>query len=317
MSTPNLFATSGIALVLPGEAMWGAFQTGFAVELGARLRDAGQGDQPFALTVGSSSGSLVATLAAAGAPFDHKFTRQAWLNFGLATRSRLQGDRDLKINPYPMALQGVFDQGLVDTERAYHSRTHLIVTAAHLELGASLFTSRYFTTKPHVATDTLFQGAWSVVDSPGYLRRAVEASSRIPFIYGSPILDGASLFIDGVFANNAPVELALELGARHVFIITSSQKGLGFDRPVQSLIRRQLRSVLKGSRLQNLVSSSGPLDLDDLRRRYPDRTIHVVHPKDPPPVNRFFESRPEVLGHLYDMGREAADAISLSNPSIL
>lgn len=333
--------------------MWGAFQTGFVMELGGRLQKAGCGETPFTLTAGSSSGSLVATVAAAGAPFDHDFARSAWIEFGKATRIRPHR-HEWKINPYPRALRQVFDQGLVDTERAFRSSTNLIVTAARyspanltdfrersasalsagmklllpgpqeglcgdfweqaallLEAGSRLFEPLYFSTKPARVSE----GTWNLVENPSALRRAVEASSRIPFLYGEPIADGESRLIDGVFANNAPVEIALRSGAEHVFIVTSSRKGNVFERPVQSLVRRQFRRILVATNtvssrfkpLHDLIPRSAPLDLETLRRRYPGQQIHVIHPgKRTPNVNRFFESRPETLGTLYDGGREAA-----------
>lgn len=310
MSMPNLLLTSGIALVLPGDAMWGTRQAGFAMRLGERLQEAGHGDQPFGLAIGSSSGSLVATVAAAGAPFDHELMREAFIQFALATRIDV---RDGVSNPYPAALQALFDQGPLNMKRAYWSRTQLIVTATHLELGGTqLFAPRYFTNKPTFEADNLYHGAWSLVNGPEQLFQAVQASSRIPGLYGSPVRVGASRFIDGAFANNAPVELALELGAKHVFIVTSGKKDQVFDQPFQSLFWRQVRKALNGTRLEKHIPSSAPVNLDGLRRRYPNSTIHVVHPKNPPRVNRFFESDPEVLRRLYEMGMEEADDITFS-----
>jgi predicted acylesterase/phospholipase RssA len=198
-----------------------------------------------------------------------------------------------------------------------------------------MFGTRYFATRPRPQTrrDAAVDEEWVVVRSPVELRRAVEASSRVPLLYGNPILDGANVLIDGVFTNNAPVELALEYGARHVFVVTSSKKGYVFDRPVQTLVRRQLRRLFHGferasrqlgflprqvhlsrelgdlARLSAIVPEPKPLDLDALRRRYPDQEIHVIHPTENIPVNRFFESRPAVLGRLYDLGRELADGL--------
>lgn len=366
-----------IALVLPGEAMWGALQTGFAFELGGRLQRQGWGEHPFDVAIGSSSGSLIATGAAAGGPFDHDLGREGWIEFGRATRFFQRGG---PLNPYPGALQRIFESGLVDTDRAYRSPTHLIVTASDYhaeavsrlgrdhfrlflagarlllageaaadrekfdEIGASLlddgrriFGTRYYATKaapvsPYRQEATLSE-AWRTVESPEQLRRAVEASSRVPLLYGNPVLDGVNVMIDGVFTNNAPVELALEHGARHVFVVTSSKKGYVFDRPVQTLFRRQLRGWIGGlgrlgrglrfvpgtrharemlealARMRDMVPKPAPLDLDDLRRRYPGREIHVVHPPQNIRVNRFFESDPRVLGRLYDLGRELADRV--------
>ncbi len=108
--------------------MFGAFQSGAVMELGQRLQEAGYGNQPFDFTIGSSSGSLVATVAASGARFDHDFVKDAWVEFGQATKLRFGGGHAL--NPYPAALQGIFNRGLVDTNKASQSRTHLVVTAS-------------------------------------------------------------------------------------------------------------------------------------------------------------------------------------------
>jgi len=367
-----------IALVLPGEAMWGALQTGFVRELGRRLELAGYGSQPFALAIGSSSGSLIAASAAGGGPFDHDAAREAWLEFGVATRFHLRRP----LNPYPAALERIFDGGLVDIRKAFRSSTNLVVTAsdyhgevvkdllchharlfltgAHVFLtganerdageisemgkellvdGDHLFGTRYYATRPAPSSWEVSgkKSSWALVKSPDALRLAVTASSRVPLLYGNPILDGASLMIDGVFTNNAPVELALEYGARHVFVVTSSKKGYVFDRPVQTLFRRQLLGLLKAfdrsgralrflprrihiaetleqmARLKERVPSPSPLDIEGLRRRYPDQEIHVIHTDEDIPVNRFFESRPSVLGRLYDIGRELADSVRVNN----
>jgi predicted acylesterase/phospholipase RssA len=369
--------SGSVALVLPGEAMWGALQTGFVQELGARMQEAGYGRQPFRLAVGSSSGSLIAASAAGGGPFDHEAARSAWLEFGEATRFRFRRP----VNPYPGALKRIFESGLVDIRRAFDSPTHLVVTAsdyhdrvvgdlwrhharlfltgAHVfwtgkndrdsgrlaEMGAQLlsdgnrlFGTRYYATRPRPEGREagLIGGDWIVVDSVESLRKAVEASSRVPLLYGNPVLDGASVLIDGVFTNNAPVELALEQGARHVFVVTSSKKGYVFDRPVQTLFRRQLLRFLRSldrssralgflprrmhvsdaleqlARLKDSVPPPSPLDLDALRREYPEQEIHVIHATEDIPVNRFFESRPEVLGRLYDTGRELAGKVVVS-----
>ncbi|HEX5036970.1 MAG TPA: patatin-like phospholipase family protein [bacterium] len=335
---PNL-STAGYALVLPGEAMWGAFQTGFANQMADQLRDAGYGQAPYRATVGSSSGSLVAT-ALAGGPVAHDFARSCWIEFGRAARFRPWELR----NPYPAALQQVFDRGLIDIEKAYQSPTQIILTAAHynpedlasfgrgwadlvasgvgrvfkrgresasalqeraadlMEEGGKLFSPRFFTNKPKLPPSAEGSEDWTVVKDSGEMRKAVEASSRIPFLYGNPIENGAELLIDGVFANNAPVHLALETGARHVFIVTSSKSGNVFDRPVQSILKRSGRKLLGRTGLCDLLSGTRPLDLDALRERYPGQEIHVVHPDKEISVNRFFETDASVFSALYDMG---------------
>lgn len=373
------------ALVLPGEAMWGPFQTGFAVQMGEILRAAGKGDQPFSLAVGSSSGSLVAAIAAAGAPFDHKLTRDGWIEFGYATRL-LGGGR---LNPYPGALADIFDRRVIDAERAFRSPTRLVMTASHynrhgveelreaafamavsalqlmvagasegeidltkqaaaiVQAGTHLFAPRYFTTRPWTqarppspessprSSPRASDEEWIQVASPEHLRRAIEASSRIPLLYGDPISDGAHLFIDGVFADNAPVSLAVASGATDIIVVSSSRKGRLFNKPVQSMFCREILRLIAGvrqtaarlqsfpggdrlagavaelDRIATIIPRPEPIDLADLRSRHPGRRISVVHPQNPPRVNRFLESDPRVLGRIYDMGREAAEHFTL------
>lgn len=365
--------------------MWGAFQSGFAIELGARLQAAGHGETPFSLAVGSSSGSLVATVAAAGGPFDHERIRKAWLEFGQATRIAPQMApclmRGSVPNPYPEALRMIFENGLVDTARAYRSRTPLVVTASHyeaaefatfrdaiqgalwtgagmlvsgptdascqrlasqtgriLEAGSRVFAPSYYSSQPWPSgrPALLEEGdAWQCVRDEAHMRRAVEASSRIPFLYGGPILDEAQVMIDGVFTNNAPVALALEHGVRHVFVVTSSRKGKVFDKPVQSLLAKQIRSTLdaveamavamhpfpRGRRfraalkeialIRDRIPEPAPIDIAALEARYPGQKVHVIHPPKGINVNRFFETRPAVLGLLYDLGVEKAREVIL------
>jgi predicted acylesterase/phospholipase RssA len=183
--------------------------------------------------------------------------------------------------------------------------------------------------------DFEFKEGATPVGSAKELRKAVEASSRIPGLYGPPIEWGADLLIDGVFANNAPVEFALRAGIDHVFVLTSSQGGNVFERPIQSLASRYVRKALnqtgalsqKGSgrrlarlreslseiaKLEDQLPKARALDLDALRERYPTQKIHVVHPQQEIPVGtffRFFGSDPRKLTSLYEAGRREADTL--------
>lgn len=361
---PDLSTAPTFALVALGEAMLGATQTGFTFQMGALLRDAGLGEQPFSMTIGSSSGSLVATAAAAGV-VDHDVAKQAWVDFGQATRFFQRGRSEF--NPYPGALQGVLNSGLLDFKKAFASETHVIVTAAKVDRdhlkhfqneGLSLLRHglKLLLRGPEEPwLDYLLEGAHllnhhgrrvfeprylmnkgeTAVGSAQELRKAVEASSRIPGLYGPPIEWGADLLIDGVFANNAPVEFALRAGIDHVFVLTSSQGGNVFERPIQSLASRYVRGALKqtgalsqkgsGRRLARLKESlseiakledqlpkARALNLKALREQYPHQKIHVIHPKQEIPVGtlfRFFGSDPRKLTSLYETGRRAADSL--------
>jgi len=368
----NLSTAPTFAVVALGEAMLGATQTGFTFQMGSLLREAGLGDQPFAMTIGSSSGSLVATAAAAGV-VSHDIATSAWVNFGQSTRFFKRGRTD--INPYPGALQGVLNSGLLDFERAFASDTHVIVTAAQLndahlsgfqnegfallrhglklmvrgpeepwldyltegayllsDHGHRVFEPRYFTNKAR--HDFESKDGATVVQSASELRKAVEASSRIPGLYGPPIEWGGRQLIDGVFANNAPVELALRAGIQHVFVLTSSNGGNVFERPIQSLAVRYARKALRStahlgrkaqnrqwdrlserlaelSKVEEQLPQPRALDLAALQEKFPKQRIHVVHPKPERPVGnlfRFFGSDAGTLTSLYETGRKEADA---------
>ncbi len=372
-------ACANIALVLPGEAMWGAFQTGFALEFSAQLREAGHGENPIDLAVGSSSGSLVATVAAAGSTTDHDLALRAWTTFGRHTSQKREIARRLVhrdlANLYSDAVAEIFASGLIDTNRAFESQTAVVATAtrfdkaqalaarstgAHmlrdgldfltgglpevdpehlaeeiarfLNSSAHIFTPHYFSSKPWPADHADPPPAhWLVTEEAEQLELAVKASSRIPFLYGPPIQRGGDTLIDGVYADNAPVEIALQYGAQHVFVVTSSRHGNVFERPIQSLALRQTHSTLHrietiglqlgrlpitrraghplaeiGS-LREALPRPAPVNLDDLRQRYPQQEIHVIHPpKGAPRVSRFFESRPAVFQRIYELGVAAA-----------
>lgn len=333
--------------------MWGAFQHGFVFQMGEQLRKAGHGESPYRLVVGSSSGSLIAPSAAAGV-FEHDLARSTWINFGRAIRlsPRKLGNPfpgilnqvfEEGLIPTDRAFQSPNQVILAAT--CYHPDEALALgrggidllregisgflkkpseencerlcrrVSSLLETGARLFNARYFATKPEVPPTE--KGEWTVVESPEEFRTAVEASSRIPFLCGAPIAQGADLLIDGVFADNAPVELALKAGARHVFVVTSSKKGYVFDRPVQSMIRKTLRMTLGKASLssaRDLIPPPAPLDIAALRKAYPGQQIHIIHPDENISVNRFFESRPEIIGSLYDMGRRVAGRLRKSIP---
>lgn len=190
-----------------------------------------------------------------------------------------------------------------------------------IETGGRLVTPRYFSNRP--VGPELAQGKdWRAASTPEALRFAVEASARIPGLYGGPARDGADALIDGAFADNAPVGLALDLGAKSVFVVTSSRSGNVFDRPFQSLAKRNARATLERlkkasdllARIQEKIPIPASLDLEELGRRHPHQRIHVVHPNIPIRVNRFLESDPGVLGELYEMGREAARHVLIPVP---
>ncbi len=206
-----------------------------------------------------------------------------------------------------------------------------------LESGGRLVTPRYFSNKP-LKPELGERKGWRDASTPETLRFAVEASARIPGLYGGPARDGADALIDGAFADNAPVGLALDLGAKSVFVVTSSRSGNVFDRPFQSLAKRNVRATLdrlekvshlvarlpQGRRLasglralseiQGKIPIPASLDLEELESRHPHQRVHVVHPNTPIRVNRFLESDAGVLGELYEMGREAARHVLIAVP---
>ncbi len=348
-----------VALVLPGDAMWGAFQTAFSIELAGQLEGLGYGAQPFDLTVGSSSGSLVATVAAAGTNIDHDLAHDSWVSFAQRTnRKRVVIQRALRgkfAPPHREAMAEIFSSGLIDTAAAFASRSTVVVSASYfdkhrtlestglsaaalldslrhllnrhhsrgtaelsdrfvrlIETSAEIFSPRYFTSKSwRDHTEEQLPAQWNILRDKDEFLQAVMASSLVPYLYGKPEDVLGETLIDGVFSDNAPVELAFLFGATHVFVVNSSRKGNVFPRPVQSLIRRGLFKAIQTSpRLAERLplEPAAPLDIKALEQRYPGQHIHVISPKKAPSVNRFF-ARPETVSHIYALGRQAAHDI--------
>ncbi len=355
-------AGRSFALVAPGDAMWGPYQTGFTLGMAHALEAQGYGPQPFDLTVGSSSGSFVATIGAAGTRMSHDFAHDEWVQYGRAVNLRHEVPARLlkRQNPLPHAeaLQEIFDKGLIDTKAAFESRTTMVVAASlfqadrareaigsagalvkqsirqflnrepasvceHISdlvaLGGEIFTPRYFTNKEwHASKPAHGSNAWHQIECPKLWDRAIQASSRIPLLYGRAVELGGEFLIDGVFADNAPLELALMSGATDVFVVGSSRSGNVFPRPVQSLTARQVRKSLapisrisrRFSSVREQIPTPRPTDISELQARYPGQRIHVITPKGAPSVSRFFESNGETLSEIYKLGRRQAERLA-------
>lgn len=338
------------ALVLPGDAFWGAFQSGFTLELATRLSQSGHGTRPYFAATGSSSGSMIAAFAASGTTINHEDLRDLWVEFAQISRRVADKPRVLgpylnkrALNPFADALRAIFDCGIVDFDEAYASETALMVAATHIDtakslgLGASLLKQGLATLtqgpRPMAAQDlgrrvlsTMSYGAQIVcphyffnhwpsvapddatpVKNGAELRRAIEASARIPAMYGRRVEIEGKKYIDGVFSDNAPIEAALASGASHIYIVNSSRKGNIFKQPVQSLVKRAV-----ARRLGSFEMKSGSTDLNYLRELFSGRHIEIIHPDaNAPVVNRFFETRADVLRTIYDQGREAATRVDI------
>ncbi len=104
-----------IAVVIQGEAIWGAFSHGALNQLTQHLQAAGHDETPYQLAVGSSTGSLLAAIASLP-PHAHEETRAAWMALGRAgTGVRSLGRRLLQrnfSNPHEAALQYIIEHQL-------------------------------------------------------------------------------------------------------------------------------------------------------------------------------------------------------------
>jgi predicted acylesterase/phospholipase RssA len=406
--------TPTVAATFSGEAMWLPFQAGFAAQMGEQLQQRGYGEFPYSALAGSSSGSLVAAMAAGGT-FDHQRIQSALIDFAreanpmsyLTGGSRLLAsgvirragdflgplgtigsqvlssmvltreqsrriDEKKSLNPYMQALERVFEKQLINLGAVIESPTQLTMTAsrynseeltrfrgaiyrllwegvAMLSAGPSemrrdnfdekaavffegarhLFRTVFFATQRLPEVDIEAGDQAVLIQDSQKLLEALMASTRIPYVLGSPLDHEMDRLIDGVFDQNAPLQ-SLDSGAQHVFIVNSSRRGLVFPQPVNTLALRHSRNLLEmaersakrfdflptGSRFREAVCEiakvadrlphPAPLDLEALRQKHPNQSIYVIHPKNPPRVNRFAESNPETLLKLYEMGRQEA-----------
>jgi predicted patatin/cPLA2 family phospholipase len=196
-------------------------------------------------------------------------------------------------------------------------------TSELVRKGSQLVTARYFTNRE--GSHPELQKELQVVQNATQLRAAIEASSRIPLLYGGPLEYEAERLIDGAFANNAPLDHALLGGATHLFVITGGRKPKVYDRPFQNYALRTTHGLLRvlentaevGSLetaqrafqgLREVVPSAQPLDLEALEKKHGGK-IQVIHPgASCPKFSRFFETRADVLGALYDHGRQQAES---------
>jgi NTE family protein len=98
-------------------------------------------------------------------------------------------------------------------------------------LGVQTFEQTYVGLKV-VATE-LFTGKETVFDS-GEIKSALLASAALPGIF-PPVKIGEDLFIDGGVADNTPISLAANLGAKNIFVLTADTEGISKSVPSSPL----------------------------------------------------------------------------------
>jgi predicted acylesterase/phospholipase RssA len=127
-------------LLVTGEAMKTAFQAGYTVELMRQAADLGWA-HPFRVSIGSSSGSLAAVVAALGDPPDHdltlRFSQQfaADLRPGAFLSAARPGRWEL---PYRAALERIFDNHhLLQWDKAFDSPTTIVIVTTEVDVRAA------------------------------------------------------------------------------------------------------------------------------------------------------------------------------------
>ena len=125
-----------------------------------------------------------------------------------------------------------------------------------------------------VATDS--QSGSEVVLSRGPVVEAVMASSAIPGIY-PPVLVGGRALVDGGVANNTPISVALELGARRIVVLPT-----GFACALQ-----QPRATAIGQALHALSLLVARQLVHDLKRYASAAEFIVVPPLCPLEVSPY------------------------------
>ncbi len=131
------------ALVAPGEAMKTAFQIGYIIEMALQAKTRGL-DFPFHMTVGSSSGSPAAVVAAAAEPLDHSLGLDAICRFA----DKIRFPEILKksgpgqwMRPYREAIEGILaNDELLKWEKAFQSPTAVVIVATHLDIRSAIET---------------------------------------------------------------------------------------------------------------------------------------------------------------------------------
>ncbi|HJT38171.1 MAG TPA: patatin-like phospholipase family protein, partial [Actinomycetota bacterium] len=123
-----------------------------------------------------------------------------------------------------------------------------------------------------IVAANLRTGAEQVFES-GPVAPALIATTALPGIF-PPVLIEGELYVDGGIVNNVPISVAVELGARRIYVLTC-----GAPKPTTVEIRRPLDVLLQAF----AHSRAARVDLD-LRRFANVADLRFVPPPAPPPI---------------------------------
>jgi NTE family protein len=144
----------------------------------------------------------------------------------------------------------------------------------------------------YIVAANLRTGAEHVFES-GSVAAPLVATTALPGIFPPVLIDG-ELYVDGGIVNNVPISVAVELGARRIYVLTC-----GAPKPTTVEIRRPLDVLLQAF----AHSRAARVDLD--LRRFADVTdLRFV----PPPVPRSIRFNDtshtqQLMNEAYDLTR--------------
>jgi len=146
-------------------------------------------------------------------------------------------------------------------------------------------------------------------------RRALEASIRIPGLFtpgfkGEAVVEGGPVYIDAAYSDNSPLKVLLEMGVTHAFLLTDGRNpNIYYQREFQRM------ALGPAARLLDLMEHMQGLRVEELRERFPGRSITVIgrHPDFPSDIGqhwgRFFQEDPRRINRAIDVAPLVADQI--------
>ena len=217
-----------VALVLSGGSALGIAHVGV-------IRELEKAGIPIDMVLGTSMGSLVGGLYAAGYSPDQLATIVEGIDWRMIfseSRDSLGGNyEDQKRQRFPLGFG--FNAEGIHMGRGLFKGQNILTLLTTLSLHA--LTIRDFDALPlpfrAVAADIL--SGERVVFSSGSLAEAMRASISIPGLFRPYVIDGRSL-VDGGIVDNMPVDLAREMGADIVIAVESRPRLAGSDGELKS-----------------------------------------------------------------------------------
>jgi len=143
-----------------------------------------------------------------------------------------------------------------------------------------------------IVAANLRTGAEHVFET-GAIAPPLVATTALPGIF-PPVLIEGELYVDGGIVNNVPISVAVELGARRIYVLTC-----GAPKPTTLEIRRPLDVLLQAF----AHSRAARMDVD-LRRFADEADIRFVPPPIPRPI-RFNDTShtQRLMNEAYDLTR--------------